>query len=1000
MSQLPALDQAQQAVAALVKRFANNLDAYSRGEYKETEVRHEYIDPFFEALGWDVHNRAGHDEQYKDVIHEESVRVGAGIKAPDYTFRLGRERKFFVEAKKPSVNVKEDAGPAYQLRRYAWSAHLPLSILTDFQEFAVYDCTQRPTPSDKASLGRVAYYTFEQYPARLPEIWETFAKENVWRGSFDRYASSARGKRGTSEVDDVFLREIEGWRDALAHNLALRNPQLSVPDLNYAVQVTIDRIVFLRVAEDRGIEEYGHLQQLVNGANAYPRLTELYRQADQKYNSGLFDFVADTLSMKLELDDKPLQSILSGLYFPQSPYEFSVIGAEILGQVYEQFLGKVIRLTPGHRAVVEEKPEVKKAGGVYYTPRYIVDYIVEHTVGELVKGKSPAEIAGGRFPVASNQLSAGKRTARAAGARKLVTGNRQLETGNPPLRILDPACGSGSFLLGAYRYLLEHCLNWYSAHDPERWAAARQPPLRRGAHGEWLLTTAEKKRILLAHIYGVDIDRQAVEVTKLSLLLKVLEGESQETLGRQLSYWQERALPDLVRNIQCGNSLIGPDYWQDRLMLDEEEMRRVNPLDWQAAFPEAMAAGGFDAVIGNPPYGANLSPDEVNYLQRHLADSKALDTYELFLLRGSKLLKKMGGLSMIIPASWLTGEKYLSSRTALLTSLKPAAALAMPFDVFKGAYIDTAIVVLRTDSKTDSCLVHVFPKKEKLSKIPDDVGVSVPLDRIRHDPLVRLSVLLAARSAPIMTKLGRGPLTFGLCFDIQRGVQPYSRKKHTEDQISRRFLHATFQKGSDYLPELQGSELSRYWVQPQRVSYLRYCEEIASIRAPRMFEGERIVLRRLLTRKFRLQASIATERMITTDNVLNMVPKSGDVSVPFAVGILNSRLISWVYVNTSMVAQKDDFPQVHLSALAALPLPSADVTRHDHMVALVECMLELHQRQAAAQTPADRELYARQIAATDREIDALVYELYGLTEEEIAVVEGVRAQGGQVDGRD
>ena len=360
MTQLPALDQAHQAVAALVEHFARNLDAYSRADYKETEVRHEYIDPFFEALGWDVHNRAGHDEQYKDVIHEESVRVGASIKAPDYTFRLGRERKFFVEAKKPSVNVREDAGPAYQLRRYAWSAHLPLSILTDFQELAVYDCTQRPNPTDKAGLGRVAYYTFEQYPERLTEIWETFAKENVWRGSFDRYAQSARAKRGTSEVDDEFLREIERWRDALAHNLALRNPQLFVPDLNYAVQATIDRIVFLRVAEDRGIEEYGRLQQLINGANAYPRLTELYRQADQKYNSGLFDFRADTLSMKLELDDKPLQSILSGLYYPQSPYEFSVVGSEILGQVYEQFLGKVIRLTPGHRAVVEEKPEVKK----------------------------------------------------------------------------------------------------------------------------------------------------------------------------------------------------------------------------------------------------------------------------------------------------------------------------------------------------------------------------------------------------------------------------------------------------------------------------------------------------------------------------------------------------------------------------------------------------------------------------------------------------------------
>jgi len=166
MAQLPALDQAQQTVAALVERFAHNLDAYSRGEYKETEVRHEYIDPFFEALGWDVHNRAGHDEQYKDVIHEESVRVGAGIKAPDYTFRLGRERKFFVEAKKPSVNVKEDAGPAYQLRRYAWTSKLPVSLLSAFDEFAVYACRVQPYKTDKPATARTMLLGYTDYLER------------------------------------------------------------------------------------------------------------------------------------------------------------------------------------------------------------------------------------------------------------------------------------------------------------------------------------------------------------------------------------------------------------------------------------------------------------------------------------------------------------------------------------------------------------------------------------------------------------------------------------------------------------------------------------------------------------------------------------------------------------------------------------------------------------------------------------------------------------------
>jgi hypothetical protein len=154
----------------LVARFRANLDSYKRGLYNETQVRREFIDPFFDALGWDVANRQGYAEAYKDVVHEEAIKVGGGTKAPDYGFRIGGTRKFFVEAKKPSVDIKGDVHPAYQLRRYAWSAKLPLSILTDFEEFAVYDCRVKPDKSDKPSGARVMYLTFDQYAARWEEI--------------------------------------------------------------------------------------------------------------------------------------------------------------------------------------------------------------------------------------------------------------------------------------------------------------------------------------------------------------------------------------------------------------------------------------------------------------------------------------------------------------------------------------------------------------------------------------------------------------------------------------------------------------------------------------------------------------------------------------------------------------------------------------------------------------------------------------------------------------
>src|SRR5450759_5073427 len=375
-------------VVDLVEHFQRNEDAYRSGAYNEAQLRREFLDPFFEALGWDVSNRLGAAEAYKDVIHEDAIKVGDGTKAPDYCFRIGGTRKFFVEAKKPSINVKTDGPSAFQLRRYAWSSKLPLSLLTNFAEFAAYDCRVQPLQTDKASAARVLFFTYEQYLEHWDEIASTFSKDDVLKGFFDKFIASTKLKRGTAEVDEAFLREIEKWRSDLASNIALRNPGLSQRELNFAVQRIIDRIIFLRISEDRGIETYGQLRDLQNSGNIYQQLCAVFQRADDRYNSGLFHFLPekdraelpDTLTLKLRIDDDRLRGILKRLYYPDSPYEFSVLPVDILGQVYEQFLGKVIVLTPAHRATVKDKPEVKKASGVYYTPTYIVDSIVHNTV--------------------------------------------------------------------------------------------------------------------------------------------------------------------------------------------------------------------------------------------------------------------------------------------------------------------------------------------------------------------------------------------------------------------------------------------------------------------------------------------------------------------------------------------------------------------------------------------------------------------------------------------
>lgn len=149
-------------IADLIERFDRNRESYMSGTYNETQLRREFLDPFFSTLGWDVENKQGYAEAYKDVIHEDALKIGGATKAPDYCFRIGSVKKFFVEAKKPSVNLKDDVSPAFQLRRYAWSAKLPLSILTDFEEFVVYDCRIKPVQTDTKSRRVVA---------TRPELW-------------------------------------------------------------------------------------------------------------------------------------------------------------------------------------------------------------------------------------------------------------------------------------------------------------------------------------------------------------------------------------------------------------------------------------------------------------------------------------------------------------------------------------------------------------------------------------------------------------------------------------------------------------------------------------------------------------------------------------------------------------------------------------------------------------------------------------------------------------
>ncbi|OGW66536.1 MAG: hypothetical protein A3H49_06745 [Nitrospirae bacterium RIFCSPLOWO2_02_FULL_62_14] len=980
-------------ILELVEQFHRNRDEYKKSGLNETQLRREYLDPFFEALGWDVANQQGHAPAYREVIHEDAVKIGGVEKAPDYSFRIGGTRKFFVEAKNPAVNLKDNPAPAYQLRRYAWSAKLPLSILSDFEEFVVYDCRIRPAPTDKPSAGRNLYLTYQDYETRWDEIASIFAKDAILKGSFDKYAAADR-KRGTATVDAEFLAEIEQWRETLAKNLAVRNPRLSVHDLNFAVQRTIDRIIFLRICEDRGAEHYGQLQALLNGEHTYGRLKQLFQQADDRYNSGLFHFRSETdraeapdeLTPTLKIDDNVLKDILERLYAPKSPYEFSVFPAEILGQVYEQFLGKVIRLTAGHQAKVEEKPEVKKAGGVYYTPAYIVEYIVQQTVGALCKDKTPKHIS--------------------------------------TLHILDPACGSGSFLIGAYTYLMNYHRDWYVKDGTDK----HKKELFQAVGGDWRLTTQEKKRILLNNLYGVDIDPQAVEVTKLSLLLKVLEGESDETLKRQLSFVKERALPDLGKNIKCGNSLIGPDYFTEQLLPDEDEMRRINPFDWQAEFSEIMKAGGFDVVIGNPPYVRMEELKKVkDYLRRYKAFEPRADLYAYFLEKAANLISRGGRIGMIVSNKWMKARYGGPLRSFLAQNVQIYELIDFgELPVFQSA--STFPCILIAGRTPESPLgkrfkFHYVPIRELK---PAELSTQISSGGfLAHEGPNHLNESWRLAQETILTKMLAYPEGF-IPLDewlgdsiIGWGIKTGLNEAFILDsETAHKWLKTSPELAKVVRPLLIGDEVRRY-VATKPQQYLIYAnrgfdlkhqarinKHLSSFRVAlskratvgahpwyelqqpqpmyaKMFESEKIAW-----------PEIAKESRFTLVGpgiYLNNKCFFTNCSSRLLLGILNSRL-AWECLKLMCSClgdvNKGGRLELRQQYLARLPLPKKiSQVQHDKMVSLVERMLDLHKRLAATKNPNDRTRIESQIDAADCEIDRLVYDLYDLTEDEIAIVE-------------
>ncbi len=931
-----------------IDRFIAHRSNYLDPTYGEATLRVDFLDSLFIALGWDVHNDkdGGVSERYKDVVVEQPLSVDGHTLRTDYIFRIGETEKFIVEAKKPHVDILTSQDSAYQLRHYAWNKHHRLCVLTNFDKFVVYELAKAPKHSDPPNVGRIGQFTVEEYRTRWPDIASVFSKEAVLKGYFDDEAEETE-RQGSEPVDKYFLNQLEEWRRDMAVQLKLRNQVLTQPELNFAVQTILNRIVFLRICEDRGAEPHGRVQACTSGGPVYGRLLELFRLADQRYNSGLFHFdeekgrpsVPDRLTPQLTIDDDVLRKVIRQLY--DSPYDFRQIPIEVLGQVYEQFLGKVIVVTE-KRARVEEKPEVRKAGGVFYTPQYVVDYIVKHTLGAMLEGKTPEQVT--------------------------------------ELKVLDPACGSGSFLLRAYQCLLDWHLDQY-AKNPRKW----KDRLARVSETAFSLTSTERSRILLANIYGVDIDTQAVGVTKLSLLLKVLEKTPGEAIDLQLRLSHERALPDLGENIKCGNSVIAPDFYamKQTTLFDSEEARKVNVFDWQREFSSVFtrANGGFDAIIGNPPYIPIelLSEDEKRYVEQKNPElERKYDSSVIFILAMLPKLRSSGKLGFISSITWQTGENYARIRQKALKDYGLEKLVNLPYDVFKDAYVDTGIYVISAKPTTEYGLFR-FPKHEKYPNLETAQLESVSNSLIRApDFKLVLDPVVDALLSRLTNAQGYVPL----------GEMTIS----TQGLAAGRFHTVQDGRAKTAYPFLRLGQVYRYSFEPSQVDYVDMSP--FPTLCPHYEARSKILIRRVISRDDRLLCSFFNGRMVFKKDINPFTLIDSGTDPMYLLGILNSRLMSYLYLNTSSIATKDDFRQTTLAELRRLPIrviSEGDRNAESHrerIAALATQLQDLCRRLPALRTGDERTALLRQLDGLDSQLDNEVNSLYSLSNTEADTISG------------
>lgn len=985
-----------QEVNALVDQFETFQNRFLDQSYNEQALRDDFIKRFLWALGWDVEHRLQKDPLEQEVKVERSVKVegaasvGAGRKKADYAFFIapyfhpGDERLFF-EIKRPSATLATDRN-YFQTVRYGWSVQNPVAVLTNFHELRVLDCRYEPnikTITQCEIKDYVFHFTEYRDEERFAKLFYLVSRDAVSAGSLGILAAllpKRRGKTvqrvlfpgGYETVGVKFLEDLDGWRLKLARTLKTENKWLDGETLTEITQRILDRLIFLRFLEDKLIETKESVGKFGDGGSVWNDFVSASQRLNSIYNGIVFKEHELIDKGNLVVDEHVFHSITEDISSINSPYDFNHIPIHILGSIYEGFLGKVIRTTAS-TAKIEDKPEVRKAGGVFYTPEYVVRYIVDNTIGKLIGGKSPTQIA--------------------------------------KMRFADISSGSGSFLLGVYDCILRYHKRWYNAHPSK----ASHDDYLVDDDGVFHVSLKKKREILIRNIFGVDIDHQAVEVAQLSLYLKLLEEETTSTAKNFQHELHQTLLPSLGNNIVSGNSLVGTDILANNLFPDDEE-RRLNPMNFGDRFPDVAKAGGFDAVVGNPPWGATLDNQSLEYLRVHFSRvvARMVDSYIYFIDQAIRLLKPSGYLGFIVPGTMLNQVDATPVRQ-LLSKHGPSHLINLGQKVFGPKVLNTSAIFISGNQGSKQIVVG------ELSAVPPEKK-GAELFALRPTALQKWAKLVQADphhtyftsdiGAPVLLgKLRKQwqPLSDYIVGTIQRGVSPDIVAAHV---VSDKLVNQWGIEKELLRPSISGSQLRRYssWAPDQFVLYStretdirafpgafaylsqfksqNTCPEVRdkkhpwwSLHRPRdetIFTSPKFI--GLTTSKSIEIIYDADESLFVTDSMY--VIKTIDGIDPMAfIAVMHSRTFLALY-RISNQGEARVIPQVKASKLSTLPFPDLRQIDQTGLSALATSLKKAANDKKASTTDKAKDYYQNRCADLENRIELMVANAYGLTSEE------------------